>query len=65
MPIRNIEIHMHTYVFAFRCNACGNDWTEFRAIENRENADEQWGLCTECYEGEEVQAHFYEEQDEA
>jgi hypothetical protein len=56
MPIR--EIDMHTYIFAFRCDACGNDWTEFRTIENHEDADDQWGLCTDCYEGEEVQAHF-------
>jgi hypothetical protein len=54
---------MHTYLFAFQCNACGNDWTEFRQIVEHKEADGQLAVCMECDEGEEVETHFYEEAD--
>jgi hypothetical protein len=36
-----------------------------RPIANREDADEQCGVCMECAEGDDVQAHFYEDHGDA
>jgi len=57
------EVSMHTYVFAFRCDVCGFDWTEYRKIEEHEDADGQIAVCMVTDECGEVEAHFYEEAD--
>jgi hypothetical protein len=46
--------------FWFTCS-CGTEWNEFRQLKCRDDAENQVGMCVECFSEEPVEPCEFEE----